>query len=114
MVRFEADPRVGGRWSKEHRNPDGRIHSEYGEYLELLPPRRIVYTMTNDGGFYPGQTINLIITVEFSEIVPGRTEMRFAQTGGMTDELHGWMDDGWNSSFNQLERALNTLATTIG
>jgi uncharacterized protein YndB with AHSA1/START domain len=110
MIRFEADPRVGGEWRKEHRNPDGQIHSESGTYLELVPPERIVYTMINGGGFYPGRTINLTITVEFAEIAPGRTEMRFVQTGGMTDELLGWMDEGWNSSFNQLERALSTVA----
>jgi uncharacterized protein YndB with AHSA1/START domain len=111
MVRFAADPRVGGTWSKEHRNPDGRIHAEHGEFLELMPGSRIVYTLINEGGFYPGKTLRLTITVEFEEIAPGRTEMRFTQTGGMTDELQGWMDEGWNSCFNKLASLAGKVQT---
>ena len=107
MIRFAADPRVGGVWNKEHRTPDGRVHAEHGVFLELVPDRKVAFTLVNEGGFYPDTKINLTIMVEFEEIVPGRTEMRFTQTGSMTDELHSWMDEGWNSCFNKLEIVIN-------
>jgi uncharacterized protein YndB with AHSA1/START domain len=39
----EIDLRVGGRWKFVNRHPKGEV-TFYGEYLELDPPRRCVFT----------------------------------------------------------------------
>lgn len=39
----EVDLRVGGKWKFVNRHPKGEA-TFYGEYLELDPPRRIVFT----------------------------------------------------------------------
>ena len=42
---FENDLRVGGRWSTSGTSGDGTFEVS-GEYLEIDPPRRLVYTWT--------------------------------------------------------------------
>jgi uncharacterized protein YndB with AHSA1/START domain len=39
----EIDLRVGGKWKFVNRHPKGEV-TFYGEYLELDPPRRCVFT----------------------------------------------------------------------
>ena len=39
----EVDLRVGGKWKFVNRHPKGEA-TFYGEYLELDPPRRVVFT----------------------------------------------------------------------
>ena len=40
----EIDLRVGGRWRYVMRTPDGGEHGFSGEYREITPPERLVYT----------------------------------------------------------------------
>jgi uncharacterized protein YndB with AHSA1/START domain len=40
----EIDLRVGGRWRFVGSGPKGEIPAFYGEYLEIDPPGRLVYT----------------------------------------------------------------------
>lgn len=41
---WQADVRVGGKWSAAGRNADGRTFAVRGEFLEIVPGRRIVQT----------------------------------------------------------------------
>jgi len=40
----EVDLRVGGRYRIRMQEPDGASHTVTGVYLEVDPPRRVVYT----------------------------------------------------------------------
>src|SRR5688572_29092905 len=40
----EVDLRVGGKWRFVHRMPNGEQFSFYGEYREIAPPDRLVFT----------------------------------------------------------------------
>lgn len=44
MVTCEMDVRVGGRWHFVVRAQDGKSSSFAGEYREIVPPERLVYT----------------------------------------------------------------------
>jgi len=39
-----ADARVGGRFEVEMQRPDGSTVQVWGEYLEVVPPERLVFT----------------------------------------------------------------------
>jgi uncharacterized protein YndB with AHSA1/START domain len=41
---FNAEVRVGGRWSSKGTGPDGGPFEVKGEYLEIDPPRQLAYT----------------------------------------------------------------------
>ena len=58
----EIDLRVGGKWSFVNRHPHGEV-SFRGEYREIAPPSRLVFTETMDPHPEPGS----IVTAVFAE-----------------------------------------------
>src|SRR5690606_5803392 len=44
----EMDFRVGGRWRFDMRGPDGTVYDNRVVYLEIDPPRRIVFDHGQD------------------------------------------------------------------
>ena len=44
--RVQTDLRPGGRYRLSMRDPSGVVRSVGGEYVEVDPPRRLVYTWT--------------------------------------------------------------------
>jgi uncharacterized protein YndB with AHSA1/START domain len=94
----EADVRVGGRYRIENHEPDGTVYGFTGEYLVLDPPRRLVFTFTSDLQTPADRISDETVTVTFTEVGAGRTEV--AVTNSWTgpafepsyyDELRG----GW-------------------
>ena len=69
-----VDARPGGRYSIAVVDPDGNVHTTTGEYLELVPGRRLVKTWTYEGPFALDKTPTLV-TVDFREVRPGVTEL---------------------------------------
>ena len=41
---WELDTRVGGKWRWELRTPDGEKMAAFGEYREIRPDEKLVYT----------------------------------------------------------------------
>jgi len=58
----EIDLRVGGKWNFVNRHPKGEV-SFRGEYREIAPPSRLVFTETMDPHPEPGS----IVTAVFAE-----------------------------------------------
>lgn len=44
ITEWKADLRVGGKWQSDGVGADGKPFGVGGEYLEVDPPRRLVYT----------------------------------------------------------------------
>ena len=59
----EIDLRVGGRFRIEMQRPTGERHVALGEYREVVPPRRLVYTW----GWEDSSVTDSLVTVEFTE-----------------------------------------------
>src|SRR5918996_901308 len=58
-----ARPARGGAWRIAHRTPDGsEEHGFRGEYREIVPPERIVWTFEYEG--WPGQVSVETLTLE--------------------------------------------------
>jgi uncharacterized protein YndB with AHSA1/START domain len=74
----ELDPRVGGRHKMSFRNfTTGHSHSFGGEYLELIPNERLVYTDRFDDANLPGE---MKVTVTLKAVSCG-TEILIEQAG---------------------------------
>ena len=62
----ELDVRVGGRWRIDMQAPDGTVYPNQGVYLEVDPPRRLVYSdVVEDPAAWgdnppPNQTVEVI------------------------------------------------------
>ena len=112
----ENNPQVGGNWEiVDHR--EGKDYRAIGEYLEIDPPQKIVFT------FKMPQFSELedTITVELKALQQG-CEMKFTQVihieleANWTDsdiekalrEWHDSTEQGWNYMFMGLKELLET------
>ena len=74
----ELDAKAGGRFKMSFRNfTTGHSHSFGGDYLELVPYERIIYTDTFDDPNLPGE---IQVTVTLKQVSCG-TELHIVQAG---------------------------------
>ncbi len=93
------DLHVGGKFRIQMKNPDGEYFTAVGEFREVMPPERLVYTWDweKDGGgteFGEVEGKTSLITVEFlkrgeqTEFV--MTHTRFATVKSRDGHAEGW------------------------
>lgn len=104
----KADIRVGGAYRFVNDDGEGGRFVHHGEYLELVPDRRVVMTFkagqVEDSPFH-GETI----AIDLRPLDGGRTELTFTNRwdGEALDEDGiAATRDGWNAWFDLLEAAL--------
>jgi uncharacterized protein YndB with AHSA1/START domain len=96
------DVRPGGRWSLVMQAQRGEIHWN-GEYLEVEPPERLVFTVSDQ----PDEEIYDRCTVVLTEVDEDRTEMLFQQSGGhMSAEGYRRAAEGWSGFFDRVDERL--------
>jgi uncharacterized protein YndB with AHSA1/START domain len=104
----EIDARVGGAIRIHMRSPDGNVYPMKGEFCEIVPPERLVFT-------------NIAVDAADDPIIEGLTTVTFAEKGDKTtmtlhtrgravvhyavDYLKG-MEAGWTGSIDKLETLL--------
>jgi len=104
----EIDARVGGAIRIHMRSPDGSIYPMKGEFREIVPPERIVFT-------------NIAVDAAGNHIIEGLTIVTFAESGSKTtmtlhtrgravadytaSYLQG-MEGGWTGSIDKLQALL--------
>jgi uncharacterized protein YndB with AHSA1/START domain len=98
----EVDFRKGGRFRFAMTGPDGRQNTPFGgEYLEIVPNRRIVY----DNGFETPGAEKMIVTVTYDE-KGGRTALTihtlFASVAMRNEHVGGGFEQGVGSGLDQL------------
>lgn len=96
-IHYQQDVRVGGKWRgclRSIENPEKELW-QGGEFKEIDPPHKMVFTFAWDGE--PETIVTIILTPEGT-----KTRMVFHQTpfesAGSRDG-HGL---GWNSAFDRL------------
>jgi uncharacterized protein YndB with AHSA1/START domain len=100
----EVEPRVGGGLRLVMRSPDGEEFGGSGEYIEITPPERIVFTWTWDG--HEGHEGTQLIEVEFGERDDGTTAVVLTNSGLPDEESRRSHREGWDASFDNLDRVL--------
>lgn len=98
----ETDFREGGSYRRRMRFPDGSVHLLRGEYLEIEPPRRLVYT-------YRWETIpdapDTVVEIDLRER-DGGTELRLVHSGFEAGETADDHRGGWESCLDRLAKLL--------
>jgi uncharacterized protein YndB with AHSA1/START domain len=97
-----ADARVGGEFRWELTNSEGEELTMRGEYRELQPPRKIVFTWQWQDDEDWENHIS-IVTVELSDR-DGGTELRLKHEQLPTEESRDGHTRGWNSALDKLEK----------
>lgn len=97
----EVDLRVGGRWSVVMQGAGGgSTYHATGEYREIDPPRRLVYThrwLTDE------TPVETLITVEFQE-EGDATRVVMVHEGFRSESSRDGHESGWSSCLDRLER----------
>lgn len=97
-----ADARVGGKFQWDLTNPEGEEMTVAGEYRELQPGRKIVFTWQwQDDEDWEGY--ESIVTVEFSDC-DGGTEVRLIHEQLPSQESRDRHSEGWTSLLKELEK----------
>jgi uncharacterized protein YndB with AHSA1/START domain len=100
----EVNARVGGRLRLVMRNPSGEEFGGGGEYIEISPPNRVVFTWTWDG--HEEHRGTQLIEVELEERDDRTTRLVLTNRGLEDEEAKRLHREGWDLSFDNLERVL--------
>jgi uncharacterized protein YndB with AHSA1/START domain len=99
---ISADVRVGGKYRWELTSPEGEEMSAFGEYKELVPGKKIVFTWQwDDDEAWENRTS--IVTIELFER-GGGTELRLRHEQLPSEESRDRHNEGWNSLLDRLEQ----------
>src|SRR5437762_12920351 len=99
-----ADMRVGGKYRWDLTTPEGEEMSAFGEYRDLVPGKKIVFTWKwDDDEAWENQTS--VVTIELFDR-RGGTELRLRHEQLPSEESRYRHSEGWNSLLNRLEQFL--------
>lgn len=100
----EVDLRVGGTYRIGLQRPGAEPFFESGEFVEVDPPHRLVYTQRTDGPSR-GAGEHILVTVEFTPS-PDGTLVRVLEQGYADPAVRDLHASGW-------PRFLDRLATLV-
>jgi uncharacterized protein YndB with AHSA1/START domain len=97
------DVREGGAWRATMFAGPGRheIHWK-GEYREVVQPKRLVFTISDQ----PGDERYELVIVVLTDLGDGRTEMLFQQRGQLSAKQYERSGQGWSSFFDRIAEHL--------
>lgn len=98
---FTADVRVGGAYRWELFNKEGEEMTVHGEYRELVPEKRIVFTWQWEDDEDWEERLS-VVTIELSDR-DGGTEVRLTHVQLPSEASRDRHDEGWNSVLDRLE-----------
>ena len=90
------DVRPGGAWRFVQRDPEGNEYGFRGEYREVVPPERLVYTFEFEG--MPGHI--LVETVTFEEH-DGKSTITSTAVFDSTEDRDGMLESGMEAGANE-------------
>ena len=119
IVSCDADVKAGGRYRYVLRHRASNAFAFSGEYIEVIPYSRLVYTQIFEptaAGAQPGDA-SILITVTFDE-ENGRTRVKSHTTCPSKDVRDGiiasGMERGMRETMDQLETVVAELADDSG
>jgi len=96
-----AEARVGGKFRWDLSNAEGEEMTASGEYRELQPDRKIVFTWQwEDDEVWENHTS--VVTVELSD-AEGGTEVCLTHEQLPSEKSRDGHNGGWNSALDKLE-----------
>ena len=97
------DVRPGGLWRATMFAGPGRLEIQWkGEYLEVVEPERLVFTVSDQ----PDEEAYELVTVVLTDLGDGRTELLLQQRGRMSPESYERAGQGWGGFLDRMEERL--------
>jgi uncharacterized protein YndB with AHSA1/START domain len=105
VLSAESDPRVGGRFRVVFQSLAGETHDCSGEYLEVEPERKLVFTWQ----WITTPERRSLVSIAFSPIPEG-TELSFTHSQFYDEAARDGHLRGWTGSFNRLQSLLEEIS----
>lgn len=104
-VAFESDFRVGGAWRGVLKSVEsGRELTQSGEYREIKPKEKLVYTFAWNEA-HPAHGPDMLISVAFKD-EGAKTRVEFTQQFLPSEAERDGHKEGWTSCFGRLDDLL--------
>ena len=107
VAECDIDFRPGGKWRVVHKGPEDE-HEFYGEYREIVPPEKIVWTF--EWGGLPGHVSVETMTLEEHD---GKTTLTATSVYDTVEDRDGMLDsgaaDGAAETWDRLDEYLKDL-----
>lgn len=106
----EIDLRKGGEYLITLRSPEGMTIKHFGEYVEVTPPERLVFTWRLENQACSGsknQCAETLVSIDFKRVGVS-TEIRLTHEHLPTKEAYDGHEFGWSSTFDSFENFLLT------
>ncbi|MDN5861169.1 MAG: SRPBCC domain-containing protein [Pseudonocardia sp.] len=101
---IEVDLRVGGSYRLAMTAPGAAdTNVVAGQYLEIAPPRRLVYTWQWESAEAPGGDAVTLVTVEFRDAGAAGTTVVLTHSGFPDADARDQHDAGWRACLAQLD-----------
>jgi uncharacterized protein YndB with AHSA1/START domain len=100
----KIDLRVGGGYSLVMDGSEGGVYPLSGEYMEIDPPKRLVFTLVWGHGDLKG--LEMLVALNFAED-KGGTLMTLVQERIPSEQSRASHTHGWEGSFRKLEAFLS-------
>jgi uncharacterized protein YndB with AHSA1/START domain len=105
LTSVTMDVRPGGAWRLTmFYGPRRREMHWVGEYHEVEPPERLVFTISDQ----PAEDARDVVTVVLTDLGDGRTEMHFEQRGDQPPTVYEAAKSGWGVFFDTIDERLVT------
>ena len=104
----QIDLKVGGKYQFELKLPDGTISTHHGEYREIDPPNKLVFTGILDGQSCSGSEgvyAETLVTIELQDL-GAATRLTLTHEFFPNEESKEGHNMGWSGSFDRLEEVL--------
>lgn len=111
LVSAEADVRPGGKYHLVI-DDDGALSDLTGEYVEVSPPNRLIFTwaLSNQPcAGVPDMVPNTLVTVDFAAASNGRTTLTITHEGLPPAARQGH-EAGWFGCLDELARTMTARA----
>ena len=104
-TKVTANLKVGGRYELAMRETNGMVHEQFGEYREIVPVSRLVFTWSCPAI----AVIDSIVTINLVDL-GARTDLELTHVLPPDPKIRRSHEEGWAGCLGNLERLLSTHA----
>lgn len=108
---IDLDLRVGGRYRFGMQPPDGEVFHLSGEFREIEPPVRLVYTFRWEEP--DPEDRETLVTMTLHDRGDS-TEVALVHSGFATEGRRSLHEDGWSDCFDRLQDVLSSRRSARG
>ena len=104
----QVDLKIGGKYQLTMKEPDGNVINHGGQYREIDPPNKLVFTWVLDGQSCArgkGEYAETVVTIEFQDR-GASTQLILTHDFLPSEESKECHTMGWSGSFDCLEAVL--------